>query len=136
MGSHRSEPTYLSSVNCPQCGMLVPSPEAMRTPFGPVWRAKHDAYHLDWLATNGGSPRQAVRLGAWRAYAKALEDDANRARRHDRECIFEREAELAEVRADNLEAHDRIKQLEADLLDARNARDYYEDRLRDAGVPD
>jgi hypothetical protein len=133
----RPAPAHLSSVSCPQCLKLVPCNEAMKTPFGPVWKARHDAYHLEWQSLHTNQrPDISERLAAAWAYAKALEDDANRARRHDRECIFEREAELAEVRADNLEAHDRIKQLEADLLDARNARDYYEDRLRDAGVPD
>jgi hypothetical protein len=118
----RPAPVHLSSVSCPQCDVLVPAPEAMKTPFGPVWKAKHDAYHLDWLATNGGSPRQAVRLNAWRAYARALEDDANRARRHDRECIFDLDqtvqaltVDLTEVRAELKDVRDALEQAEADL---------------------
>jgi hypothetical protein len=63
-----------------------------------------------------------VRLGAWRAYAKALEDDANRARRHDRECIFDLDqtvqaltVDLTEVRAELEDVRDALEQAEADL---------------------
>jgi hypothetical protein len=119
----RPAPVHLSSVSCPQCGVLVPAPEAMRTPFGPVWRAKHDAYHLNWQAEHENAPPSPyARLDAAWAYAKALEDDANRARRHDRECIFELDQtvqaltdELAEVRAELKDVRDALEQAEDDL---------------------
>jgi hypothetical protein len=117
-------PVHLSSVSCPQCRQLVPAPEAMKTPFGPVWKAKHDVYHLEWQITHGVGRRPTTneRFEAWRTYANALEDDANRARRHDRECIFDLDqnvqtltVDLTEVRAELKDVRDALEQAEADL---------------------
>jgi hypothetical protein len=118
----RPAPVHLSSVSCPQCGVLVPAPEAMKTPFGPVWRAKHDAYHIEWEVLHGIQHSQVERRDAAWAYAKALEDDANRARRHDRQCIFDLDQtvqaltdELADVRAELQNVRDALEQAEDDL---------------------
>ena len=104
----RSAPTYLSSVSCPQCGIDVPSPEAMRTPFGPVWKTKHTAYHLAWqsLHTNRRPTLEERHQAVW-DYAHALEDDANRARRQDRERIADLEMALEACEYDLFEATNR-----------------------------
>jgi hypothetical protein len=117
-------PVHLSSVSCPQCRQLVPAPEAMKTPFGPVWKAKHDAYHLEWQITHGVGrrprPTSASRPGAptpTRSRTTPTGPDATtgNASSTSTKTVQALTVDLTEVRAELKNVRDALEQAEADL---------------------